>query len=50
MEYSRKVKKEIGNIEQNMTSTFKKNVRVTTSFKAFLLRLKTHVEEFDKVE
>lgn len=33
-----------------MAHVFTKNFRIRESFKAFAIRLKTHVEEFDKVD
>ena len=44
------MKKEISLIEQTFIKKFSKNLRVRQCFKALGIRLKTHVEEFDKVE
>jgi hypothetical protein len=48
-EYSTKMKKEIQNIEKTIFSKFQKNERVRACFKPFGIRLKAHVDEFDKV-
>ena len=44
------MKQEITVLEQTLTQNFSKNSRVRNCFKALGIRLKTHVEEFDKVE